>query len=111
MFKISAINYKYQKEINPVQINFRTIKNAVRGEITFIPFDDAQQAIINSLVPGYYMISILPGNFYLVSISNTNQADTYTKVSINLFSPSSLKVEAGMPFTFNCEINGRMSSD
>jgi hypothetical protein len=57
------------------------------------------------------MVSILPGNFYLLSISNTNQPDTYTKVSINLFAPTKLKIEAGMPFTFNCEINGRMSAD
>jgi hypothetical protein len=43
MFKISTINYKYQKEVNPVQVSFKTILNPTRGEITIIPSDDSQQ--------------------------------------------------------------------
>ena len=39
-------------------------------------------------------------------MSNTNKPDFLSKINMNLFAPSSLKVEAGKPYTFNTEISG-----
>lgn len=83
------------------------------------PADDQQQQLINALDPGYFVVEVkctekqvarVLGN-WMLSMSNSNNPDFASKVQMNLFAPSFLYVEAGIPFTFSTEISGRTSSE
>jgi hypothetical protein len=65
------------------------------------------------LSPGYFVIEIEADGIriggWILSMSNTNNVDFLSRTTMNLFTPNKLKVEAGMPFTFNTEVSGTTS--
>jgi hypothetical protein len=71
-----------------------------------MPMNHLAQEKINQAPPGYYIIKVESVGSWMLSISNSDSPDFVSRILMNLFCPSYLEVEAGLPFTFNVEISG-----
>jgi hypothetical protein len=69
---------------------------------------------IKELRPGFFVMKISSQKNgeskdigeWILSISNTEMPEIVDTKEVNLFIPSFLTVEAGIPFTFNAELSG-----
>lgn len=108
-----------KKNNTAVDIQLKTLVNSHTASVTIFPLDHQNQEKLENLAAGYYVLEIVDSKTdrilggWVLSISNSDKPDLVSQFDFdfNFFIPSFLTIQAGHPFTFNCELSGSTTKD